>query len=127
QARNIEEWKAYLRWHLVHAKAPFLSSAFVTANFDFYNRYLRGVEVMPPLWKRCVQYVDRDLGEALGQVFVQKTFGPDVKARTVAMTKEIQKAMEVDIQKLPWMGEQTKKQALLKLHGMVDKNGYPDH
>ena len=126
QARNIEEWKAYLRWHLAHAKAPFLSSAFVTANFDFYNRYLRGVEVMPPLWKRCVQRIDRDLGEALGQVFVQKTFGPATKARTVAMTKEIEIAMQAEIEQLPWMSPATKKRALEKLHAVANKIGYPD-
>jgi putative endopeptidase len=126
QSRGVEDWKTYLRWHLVHSKAPLLSSAFVTENFEFYNRHLRGVEAMPPLWKRCVQRIDRDLGEALGQVFVQKTFGAGTKARTVAMTKEIEAAMQSEIEQLPWMGAATKKRALEKLHTIANKIGYPD-
>jgi putative endopeptidase len=126
KSRSLEDWKVYLRWHLVHAKAPYLSTAFEQAHFDFYSRTLRGVKEMKPRWKRCVEYVDRDLGEALGQEFVRRTFGPDVKARALAMTRGIQKAMEEDLHQLTWMGEETKKQALAKLHGMVDKIGYPD-
>jgi len=127
KTRSLDDWKTYLRWHLAHAKAPLLSSAFVTANFDFYNHYLRGVETMQPLWKRCVQRVDDDLGEALGQVFVAKTFGPDTKTRTVKMTKEIESAMQSEIETLPWMGPATKKRALEKLHAISNKIGYPDH
>ena len=82
---------------------------------------------MQPLWKRCVQRVDDDLGEALGQVFVAKTFGPDTKARTVKMTKEIESAMQSEIETLPWMGPATKKRALEKLHAITNKIGYPDH
>ncbi|MEP6536696.1 MAG: M13 family metallopeptidase [Bryobacteraceae bacterium] len=126
KTRSISDWKVYLRWHLAHEKAPYLSSPFVQENFEFYSKHLRGIEQLRPRWKRCVQYVDRDLGEALGQVFVKQTFGPDVKARAVAMTREIQKAMEADVKQLSWMGDETKKQALLKLHGMVDKIGYPN-
>ena len=126
QTRSLADWKTYLRWHLVHAKAPYLSSAFVDANFDFFNKYLRGLEEMPPRWKRCVRRVDQDLGEALGQVFVDKTFGPDTKQRAQMMTKEVEAAMESEIRQLPWMGEQTKRRALEKLHSLVNKIGYPD-
>jgi endothelin-converting enzyme/putative endopeptidase len=126
KSRPLSDWKIYLNWHLVHSKARYLSSAFERADFDFYGRYLRGVQEMQPRWKRCVQYVDRDLGEALGQEFVRKTFGPDTKARALAMTREIQKAMELDLYEITWMGEATKKQALAKLHAMVNKIGYPD-
>jgi endothelin-converting enzyme/putative endopeptidase len=126
RTRTIADWKTYLRWHLVHGKAPYLSSRFVEANFEFYSKYLRGVAEMQPRWKRCVRYVDRDLGEALGQVFVEKTFTGDTKSRALSMTKEIQKAMEADLRQLAWMGDATKQQALLKLHGMVNKIGYPD-
>lgn len=125
KVRSLSEWKTYLRWHISHDKAQYLSAPFVQEYFEFYSKHLRGIEQLRPRWKRCVQYVDRDLGEALGQVFVQKTFGPDVKARAVAMTRAIQKAMEIDIKQLAWMGDDTKTQALLKLHGMVDKIGYP--
>jgi putative endopeptidase len=126
QTRPIADWKTYLRWHVAHAQAPYLSQAFVTANFEFFSRYLRGVKEMQPRWKRCVQYVDRDLGEALGQVFAERTFAPEVKARALEMTKQIERAMEEDLGGIAWMGEATRKQALEKLHGMVNKIGYPD-
>ena len=96
------------------------------ANFDFYSKYLRGLEQMPPRWKRCVRQVDGDLGEALGQVFVAKTFAPSTKQRALVMTKGVESAMENEIKQLPWMGEDTKKRALEKLHGVVNKIGYPD-
>ncbi len=126
KSRSLDDWKTYLRWHLTRSRAPHLSSSFVTANFDFYNKYLRGVQAMAPLWKRCVQRVDRDLGEALGQVFVQKTFDAKTKTRTLAITKEIEAAMQSEIEQLPWMGPATKKQALEKLHAIANKIGYPD-
>ncbi len=126
KARSLDDWKTYLRWHLVHAKAAYLSTPFVNANFDFYSKYLRGIEQMPPRWKRCVRQVDGDLGEALGQVFVAKTFGPDTKQRALTMTKQVESAMEREIQQLPWMSEETKKRAIQKLHMVVNKIGYPD-
>ena len=126
QSQDLGNWKTYLRWHLAHSKAPYLSSKFVDENFAFFSKTLRGIDQLQPRWKRCVRYVDRDLGEALGQVFVAKTFGPDVKAKTLDMTRQIEKAMESDIQGLSWMGPETKQQALLKLHTMVNKIGYPD-
>ncbi len=123
---SIDRWKSYLRWHLVHEYAGYLSQPFVLENFDFYGKYLTGVTALKPRWKRCVQWVDGYLGEALGQVFVAKTFGPETKQRAVDMTHEIQWAMEQDIQQLTWMGPATKQRALEKLHGMVDKIGYPE-
>ena len=124
--RSLQDWKTYLRWELVHSKAQFLAPAFVTANFDFYRRYLRGVESMPPRWKQCVQMVDQQLGEALGETFVQKTFSADTKARAVKMTQEIEDAMRREIEQLPWMGDSTKKRALEKLQVVANKIGYPD-
>jgi putative endopeptidase len=126
KSRSLADWKTYLRWHLIDDKASHLSSQFVRADFDFNSKYLRGLKEMPPRWKRCVGRVDRDLGEALGQVFVQKTFAPDTKQRTQAMTTEIEAAMGREIRELPWMGEQTKQKALEKLHAVVNKIGYPD-
>jgi len=126
KSRSLDDWKAYLRWHLAHSEAPYLSSPFVEANFEFYNKYLRGTTEMAPRWKRCVRLVDRNLGEALGQVFVQKAFPPEMKQRTLTMTKEIEAAMESEIRQLPWMTEPTKARALEKLHTVVNKIGYPD-
>ncbi|MGD0669499.1 MAG: M13 family metallopeptidase [Bryobacteraceae bacterium] len=126
EVRPIGDWKTYLRWHLVNARAPYLDKAFVTADFDFYSKYLRGVKEMEPRWKRCVRRVDRDLGEALGQVFVEGTFSAETKASAVAMTREIEKAMEADLHQISWMSDATKQKALDKLHGAVNKIGYPD-
>jgi endothelin-converting enzyme/putative endopeptidase len=125
KARSLADWKIYLRWHVVHDKALYLSPAFVQAHFNFFTKYLRGVDELQPRWKRCVRYVDRNLGEALGQVFVEKTFTPAVKERTVVMTKEVEEAMQSEIRQLPWMGPATKKRALEKLHGVLNKIGYP--
>ncbi len=126
KSRPIADWQTYFRWHLLHAKAPFLSSAFVDENFEFFSKTLRGQEQLAPRWKRCVRLVDQQLGEALGQVFVARTFSADTKARTQLMTKEIEAVMEREIKQLPWMGEATKQKALEKLHAVVNKIGYPD-
>jgi endothelin-converting enzyme/putative endopeptidase len=126
KTRPLADWQTYLRWHLVHSYAPALSSAFVNANFDFYSKHLRGLEQLPPRWKRCVRQVDEELGEALGQVFVAKTFSADTKAKAQLMTKQVEDAMESEIRQLPWMSEATKQRALEKLHAVVNKIGYPD-
>jgi putative endopeptidase len=123
---SLDDLKVYLRWHLASANAPFLSSRFVQANFDFYAHTLRGVEQIPPRWKRCVRLTDGQLGEALGQEFVNRAFSQQTKQRTLEMTRQIEQAMEDDIRQLNWMGPETKKQALEKLHSVVNKIGYPD-
>jgi putative endopeptidase len=123
---SLADWKIYLRWHLVHADAPFLASAFLNENFAFYGKTLRGQQELQPLWKRCTRGVDGDLGESLGQVYVEKYFSPEAKQEALKMVKEIQAEMEQDINSLPWMSATTKQQALVKLHGMANKIGYPD-
>jgi endothelin-converting enzyme/putative endopeptidase len=126
KARPIADWKTYLRWHAAHNRAPYLSSAFVQEDFDFFSKHLRGIKEQPPRWKRCVRLVDQNLGEALGQVFVSRTFTGDVKGQALTMVNEIEKAMDADLRQLPWMSEPTRKKALEKLHAMVNKIGYPD-
>jgi putative endopeptidase len=123
---NLADWKTYLRWHLVHADAPFLSAAFVNENFAFYGKTLQGQQELQPRWKRCTRGVDEDLGEALGQVYVEKYFSPQAKQEAVKMVKEIEDAMAQDINSLPWMSAATKQQALVKLHAVANKIGYPD-
>ncbi len=125
-SESIDAWKTYLRFHLADASSPYLSSPFVEENFEFYRKYLRGAKEMQPRWKRCVQYVDHDLGEALGQVYVAKVFSPDLKASTVDMVKRIEDAMGQRIRALDWMSPETKQQALVKLAGIRNKIGYPD-
>jgi len=126
KTEDLNDWKTYLRWHYVHSQAQYLASTFLKENFDFYSKTLQGVEQMPPRWKKCVGGVDGDLGEALGQVYVEKYFGPDAKQRAARMVKGVQEAMERDLNQLPWMSDTTKKKALEKLHGMANKIGYPD-
>jgi endothelin-converting enzyme/putative endopeptidase len=126
KTESLPDLKTYLRWQLAHNRARYLSSPFVDENFAFFSSYLRGVKEQQPRWKRCVAWVDRDLGEALGQVFVRKAFPPERKASTVEMVRQIEGAMEQRIKDLPWMGAATKQQALAKLHGMANKIGYPD-
>jgi putative endopeptidase len=123
---SLDNLKSYLRWQVTRAESPYLSADFVQADFEFYSRTLRGVERIRPRWKRCVSVVDHLLGEALGQEFVERTFSPEMKQRTSEMAQLIEKAMEEDITQLTWMGPNTKRQALEKLHSIANKIGYPD-
>jgi putative endopeptidase len=126
ESESLADWKTYLRWHLVHADAAHLSAAFLNENFEFYSKTLRGQQELKPRWKRCTEYVDDYLGEALGQAYVEKYFSPEAKRQALKIVKEIQAEMERDITGLPWMSAATKQQALAKLHGMANKIGYPD-
>jgi len=123
---SLADWKTYLRWHLVHANARFLSSAIFNENFAFFGKTLQGSEQPKPRWKRCTEDIDDYLGEALGQAYVEKYFSPQAKQDAQKIVKGIQTAMQQEINSLPWMSEVTKKQALTKLHSMADKIGYPD-
>ena len=123
---RLASWKAYLRWHLVNANAPFLSSDFVNADFDFFGKTLQGAQELEPRWKRCVGYADNDLGEDLGQAYVERHFSPDAKQRAQKMVNEIEDAMSRDIDSLSWMTPTTKQHALEKLHAVANKIGYPE-
>jgi len=122
----IANLRNYLRFHLANGYAAYLSSPFVQENFDFYLKYLRGAKEMQPRWRRCVQYTDRDLGEALGQAYVRKVFPPELKASTLEMVRRIEDAMAQRIGQLDWMSPETKEQAMAKLHGIRNKIGYPE-
>jgi endothelin-converting enzyme/putative endopeptidase len=123
---DLPSWKTYLRWKVVHANAPYLSSAFVNEDFNFYGKILEGKEQLPPRWKRCTEDVDNDIGEALGQAYVAKYFSPQAKQEALKMVREIEAAMDSDIRSLSWMTEPTKQRALEKLHAVANKIGYPD-
>jgi len=123
---SLADWKTYLRWHLVHANAAQLSAPFLNENFAFYGKTLQGQEELKPRWKRCTEYVDDYLGEALGQAYVEKYFPPQAKQEALTIVNEIRAAMEQDINSLDWMSPATKQQALTKLHAMANKIGYPD-
>ena len=126
QQQSLGDIKTYLRWQTLHAFAPMLSSAVVNENFNFYGKTLQGAKELQPRWKRCVRFTDRNLGEALGQAYVDRTFGVEGKTRTLTMVRDIENAMQKDIEQLDWMTPQTKQRALEKLHAVVNKIGYPD-
>lgn len=126
RSRSLADIKTYLRFHIANASAAFLSTPFVNASFEFFNKTLRGVPQLRPRWKRCVTLVDGQLGEALGQEFVSRAFSAELKEKTLRMTKQIETAMKKDIEQLDWMSPQTKARAQEKLAAIVNKIGYPD-
>lgn len=126
QKAPLDDIKAYLAWQTIRALSPYLSRAFDDESFVFYRKTLLGVPQQQPRWKRCVQQVDQQLGEALGQEFVARAFSPELKERVQHMTKKIEEAMARDIDELKWMGSDTKARAREKLHAVANKIGYPD-
>ncbi len=126
QGHDLGRLKTYLRWQVARAAAPLLSKAFVDESFDFYGRTLTGAKEQRPRWKRCADVVDGDLGEALGQRYVERTFGADGKARMNALVAGVEKALGSDIRTLPWMTDATRQKALEKLSAISNNVGYPD-
>ena len=125
-ATPLSDWKIYLRWHVIHNNAPALSDAFVQENFNFYGKRLSGTAELQPRWKRCVQSTNRNIGEALGQVYVEKYFPPEAKAHAREMVQNLISALRSDIPTLSWMSPETKKAAIEKLADFNIKIGYPD-
>jgi len=125
EAESLDSLKTYVSWHVLHAAAPWLSQPFVDANFKF-RQNLTGQKVIQARWKRCVGLTDRSLGEALGQRYVDVTFGAEGKQRMLKMVDALEKSLAEDIQNLSWMSDETKKQAKVKLDAIRNKIGYPD-
>ncbi len=125
-AYSLEDWKTYLRWHALHGSVTELPAAFVNENFEFYGKTLQGTKELRPRWKRCVSYTNGDLGELVGQIYVEQTFGAEGKARTLAMVDALEKSLGEDIKNVPWMGADTKAQALVKLKAITNRIGYPN-
>jgi putative endopeptidase len=123
----LESWKIYLRWQLVNASSSLLSEPFVDEKFEFYGRTLTGQKAQRARWRRCVQSVDRDLDEALGQAYVARAFTGDSKQRMLNLVHALEAALNADIQQLDWMSPATRKAATAKLEKIADKIGYPDH
>ncbi len=123
----LSEIQTYLRWQLLHSfSGTSLPASFDHETWSFYDHTLRGAEQEQDRWKRCTSRIDRELGEALGQVYVARYFPPEDKQRTLAMTLAIEQAMDKDIDSLDWMSPATKVRAKEKLHGVMNKIGYPD-
>ena len=126
ESASLDDWKTYLTWHALHSEARILPTPFVAENFDFYGKTMTGAKEMRPRWKRCVDFTDRQLGEALGRKFVDRTFGAEGKQHTLKMVDALEKALGQDIENLPWMSPATKQQAIVKLKAITNKIGYPD-
>ena len=124
-SESLDSLKIYVTWHLLREAAPWLSQPFVDANFKM-RQALTGQKEIQQRWKRCVELTDQSLGEALGQKYVEVTFGPDAKQRMLKMVAALEKSLDEDINGLPWMTAETKKQADLKLQAIRNKIGYPD-
>ena len=121
----LAQWRAYLRYHVVEESSPWLSSPFVREQFAFSARFTGAKELLPR-WKRCLRETDGDLGEALGQAYVAKTFPPEARARAKAVIDDIRAAFGERLRHLSWMSDSTRAQALDKLAKMREKVGYPD-
>ncbi len=124
---SLAEWKVYLKWNLIHSAAPYLSTAVVQENFSFYGTTLSGTKVMRPRWKRALQATDGALGEALGQIFVEKHFNTDAKKRVNELVDNLISAYRQRINSREWMDASTKQQALAKLDKIYRKLGFPDY
>jgi putative endopeptidase len=124
-SESLDGLKTYVSWHLLDNAAPWLSQPFVDANFKM-RQALTGQAEIKPRWKRCVEATDNALGEAVGQRFVELTFGEDGKQRMLKMVDALEASLDEDIRGLPWMSDATKKQAKVKLEAIRNKIGYPD-
>ncbi len=123
---SVEAWKTYLRWHLVASLADNLNNAFVQESFSFNGKVMNGAKEMKPRWKRVLGDIDNAMGEALGEVYVKKYFSDDAKKRCLEMVNNMQAVYRERIQKLDWMTDSTKTQAIAKLDVFITKIGYPD-
>lgn len=121
----VADWQTYLQWNVLKSSAPYLSSQFVDANFA-YTQALSGQKVQTPRWQRMSSLTDNAIGELLGQLYVQKHFKPEAKARMNELISNLIKAYEIRISNLNWMSAETKEKALAKLHAFTPKVGYPD-
>jgi putative endopeptidase len=123
---SVDQWKTYLRWHLVASMANKMNNAFVQEDFAFNGKVMNGAKEMKPRWKRVLNDIDNGLGEALGEVYVKKYFPDEAKKRCLEMVQNMQAVYRERIQKLDWMTDSTKTQAIAKLDVFINKIGYPD-
>jgi len=122
----LADWKTYLKWNIIHESAPYLSSAFEKENFSFYGTVLQGTKEMKPRWKRTLKTIDGGVGEALGQIFVEKYFNADAKKKVNEMVDNLFVSFKQRIQTRDWMSAETKLKATEKLGKIMRKLGYPD-
>ena len=122
----IDDWKIYLKWKLITSTADYLSSDFANEDFDFFSRYLSGIQQQQPRWKEALGFVNGTMAEALGKLYVDKAFSPEAKAKVNAMVQNILATLKETIAGLDWMSQETKEKAFKKLSTFKVKMGYPD-
>lgn len=122
----VDRWKPYLKTSIINGFAPYLSKAFVDAEFGFYGQTLRGVKEIQPRWKRAVNTINANMGEMLGRLYVEKHFRPEAKARMEQLVENLRLAYRQGIDGLDWMSPETKTQAQEKLAKFRPKVGYPN-
>ena len=123
---SINDWKAYLRWHLLSNMASYLPNAFDQEHFAFYGKVLRGQQEQKPRWKRVLNVVDGAVGEQLGKMYTDKYFTEAAKKRMNELVSNLQSAFEARIKTLDWMSAETQTKAIEKLNTFIKKIGYPD-
>lgn len=121
----LDTWKAYLEWRVIESAAPYLSSDFVNRSFEF-TKVMTGQKEITPRWQTISSLLDRSLGELVGQLYVKKYFTEAAKQRMLALVQNVQQTFADRINRLTWMSDSTKQQALVKLHAIVNKIGFPD-
>ncbi len=124
--RPLADWQVYLRWHLLHASAPFLQRAVEEENFAFFGRTLSGQPEQEPRWLRAAAVIDRSVGEALGQLYVEKYFPPTARARMNTLVEDLKVVFRDHLQRVTWMSDATRAKALAKFARFSTKIGYPD-
>jgi putative endopeptidase len=123
---DLPKWRSWLTWHVLSGASPYLSSQFVNENFAFYGTTLSGIPKLKDRWKRGVGLVEGALGEAVGQIYVQRHFGENAKTKMVELVKNLITAYRISIEGLSWMSQETKERAFVKLNKFTPKIGYPD-
>lgn len=124
-SEDLEDWKSWARWRLIRARSPWLTSAMVEADFDFYGRRLTGTEQIRDRWKRAVALVETLMGDAVGKLYVERHFPPGAKDRIDTLVANLQEAYRISISDLDWMTPETRRRALAKLDKFTAKVGYP--
>jgi putative endopeptidase len=126
KSENLENWKAYLQFHTINAMTAYLSDEFDLVSFNFYGRALSGVQERKPRWTQITNTTDNNLGEGLGEIYVNQYFSREAKTRMLTMVNNLQTAFEKHINQLDWMSESTKSKARDKLQAFIKKIGFPD-
>ena len=126
QSFDTNKWRSWLTWHIISGASPYLNKALVDENFSFYGTTLSGIPKLKERWKRAVGLVEGALGEAVGQIYVDRHFGKQAKERMVGLVANLIEAYRVDIKALTWMSDETKEKAFIKLDKFTPKIGYPD-